>query len=88
MIRGTQKKMIVVKTTDSLCFEEAYFVVRRECSAGGGDMVNEANRMIARIEGEKKGRYDSKKGGLRSLALFLCGCGAGAIVTALITLVV
>ena len=87
-MRGTQKKMVVVRTPDSEYFEEAYFVVRRECSVGGGDMVNEANRMIARLENEKKGNCKDKKGKLKSIALFLVGCGAGAIFSALLTLVV
>ena len=88
MIRGTQKRMIVVKTTDSDCFEEAYFVVRREYSAGGGDMVNEANRLLSRLEGDKNGKLKGKQDRLKSIALFLVGCGVGAIFSALLSLVV
>ena len=48
MIRGAQKKMIVVRTHDSRVFEEAYFVVRpdREPPPDEGDMLSEANRII------------------------------------------
>ena len=50
MIRGTQKKMIVVRTHDSRVFEEAYFVMRpeRETVHDESDMLSEANRIICR----------------------------------------
>ena len=46
MLKGAQKKMIVVKTGDSKFFEEAYFVVRNDALCSGGDMVGEANKII------------------------------------------
>ena len=46
MIRGAQKKMIVVKTGDSALFEEAYFMVRAGVERAESDMVLEANRII------------------------------------------
>ena len=48
MIRGAQKKMIVIRTHDSRVFEEAYFVIRRdtEISEGETDMLTEADRII------------------------------------------
>ena len=50
MIRGAQKKMIVIRTHDSRVFEEAYFVIRRdsEGSADSCDMLTEADRIIRR----------------------------------------
>ena len=46
MLKGAQKRMVVVKTQDSRIFEEAYFVMRTDSAATGEDMVSEANRII------------------------------------------
>ena len=46
MLKGAQKKMIVVRTKDSRLFEEAYFVMRKdtpESSRDSGDILWEAN---------------------------------------------
>ena len=51
MIRGAQKRMIVLRTRDSRVFEEAYFVLRREADGDGAseqDMIREANRILER----------------------------------------
>ncbi len=48
-IRGTQKRMIVLKTAESRYFEEAYFLIRREAEAheeAPDDMLVEANRIL------------------------------------------
>ena len=46
MIKGVQKRIIVVKTADSPIFEEVCFIMRRDAKTRGGDMVTEANRII------------------------------------------
>ncbi len=46
MIKGARKNMIVVKTSDSLVFEEAYFVMRESESRDHDDMITEAGRII------------------------------------------
>lgn len=50
MIRGAQKRMIVIRTHDSRVFEEAYFVIRKEKEAvvEDSDMISEADRIIRR----------------------------------------
>ena len=54
MIKGTQKKIIVVKNPKSRIFDEAYFVVRSDGGKSAllnvthDDMVLEANKIIAR----------------------------------------
>lgn len=50
MIRGAQKRMIVVKTEGSRLFEEAYFILRRELPGGTPDrktLVGEAEKILA-----------------------------------------
>lgn len=47
MLKGCQREMIVLHTTDSPLFEDAYFVLRPEkMRAPHGDMLAEANRII------------------------------------------
>ena len=49
MLRGAEKRMIVVRTRDSRLFEEAYFVVRPEADREGrdeSDMLWEVNRIL------------------------------------------
>ena len=87
MIKGAQKKMIVVKTAESAVFEEAYFVLRRDSIAEEEDMVREASRIIE-SHGMKKRRRDGIKlsGIIISLAAFLAGIffGGGAAVLAVL----
>ncbi len=51
--KGTQKKMIMLKNTDSRYFEEAYFIIKDEIGhSQKGDacenaMIKEANRIIS-----------------------------------------
>lgn len=61
MLKGAQKRMIVVRTTDSKLFEEAYFVMRHDTDHGGGDrpdLLAEANRILegSRLHTEKHRR--------------------------------
>ena len=63
MLRGSQKRMIVVRTRDSRVFEEAYFVMRREAAGSGVgnrdddelDMLWEANRILENSLAKAKG---------------------------------
>lgn len=98
MLKGAQKKMIVVRTKDSRLFEEAYFVMRKdtpEISRDSGDILWEANRIIERNIGKKSdsplsSEENEKKHIDRRLMAFLffvgglaCG-GAGSAVFFLI----
>ena len=77
MIKGAQKRMIVVKTTESKIFEEAYFVLRREAEGvSQGDMVGEANRIIEECGGKKPKKSRWLRDKIAHAALFL---GSGAI---------
>ena len=61
MIKGIQKSMIWVQTPKSDCFEEAYFVVRKELGADrqrGNEMLREANRILAEHEEMKQTERD------------------------------
>lgn len=87
MIKGAQKKMIVVKTAGSEVFEEAYFVLRRESLAAEADMVREASRIID-SHGVKKARCEKARIGslIIGFTAFLTGalCGGGAVALAVL----
>ena len=85
MIRGAQKKVVVIKTADSKIFEEAYFVLKKDRGADGGDMVKEANRIIESFEeSDKKEKGEMFFGRLYSTALVIFGGGVGALSISLI----
>ena len=87
MIKGAQKQMIVVRTTDSRYFDEAYFVLRREIRPHRGvknDMLWEADRILQQTQ------QDSKRQGrkiCRGLLFFLLGILCGGVAAVLITLI-
>ena len=84
MIKGAQKKMIVVKTADSAVFEEVYFVMRRESNAERLDMLSEANRIIENSGGHKKrGKNKRVLRVILAISAFVCGGILGGVITAL-----
>ena len=85
MIKGAQKRMIVVKTTDSRVFEEAYFVMRGETSVSGEDMVTEAGRIIERCAGKRRERIRQASA---SILIPICSFIGGSVVGGGLTLVV
>jgi hypothetical protein len=87
MIKGAQKSMIVVKTAESRMFEEAYFVIRREARGTRGDMVQEADRIIAGCIGVKgnKRKADAARWIFAGVG-FVCGGLAGGFLVGILTL--
>ncbi len=84
MIKGAQKRMVIVKTTDSDLFEEAHFVMRREESGSKSDILTEANRIIEACGGRRKRREGIfRKHKVACGILFLSGGAAGAFLTLL-----
>ena len=87
MIKGVQKNMIWIQTPKSACFEEAYFVMRKELQAErqkGNEMLREANRILTEHEEMKQ---SGKKTVARRRDLWLLYFGGvfsgGAFVTLL-----
>jgi hypothetical protein len=93
MLRGAEKRMIVVRTRDSRLFEEAYCVVRPEAEgreSDGLDMLWEANRILDSSMAAAKGREAASSrpsprfGLLRGLVWFLMGLGTGGGIASLL----
>jgi hypothetical protein len=75
--------MIVVKTTDSSLFEEAYFVVRHDATSERMDMLAEADRIISGCGargGKKKKWYAQINIWIISAAAFAGGGVIGAAI--------
>ena len=85
LIKGIQRKMVLIRTPDSKIFEEAHLVLRTggvSCPSRDGDMLNEANRIIeqARI-GIDPAKHRARKAGKKGLLGFLFGglVGSGIV---------
>ncbi len=85
MIKGAQKRMIVIKTADSKIFEEAYFVVKLNYEGEELDMLAEADRIAAGVIETKKSSR-SKKPDKKSLIYGAC-CGLLGIFVGVIAVV-
>lgn len=89
MLKGAQRRMVVVKTQDSRIFEEAYFVMRTDSAATGEDMVSEANRIIEACVEKRRGRASRiNMTSMVPMATFVGGCILGGLLTALVMLIV
>ena len=79
MIKGAQKRMIVIRTKNSRYFDEAYFVLRGEVRSdadNGADMIREANRILEESRPATSPRRRRRRGWLLFLAGLFCGCAA------------
>ena len=81
MIKGAQKQMIVVRTSKSPYFDEAYFVLRREIRSQKhiqNDILAEANRILEENTPTSRPLKRRKK---QLLWGFLAGifCGGGLV---------
>lgn len=87
MIKGAQKKIVLVKTADSRIFEEAFFVLRKDSAAAEGDMVAEANKIIEGCEiGCRRSSRVTLKRTLFFASCFFCGSAFGGALVALVVM--
>ena len=92
MIKGVQRKMIVVKTDNSNVFETAYFVLRSDSDRSKGDtvdMLSEANRIVNEGNEPKKSKREKKKrfGRFAAFCIFLLGVVFGTASSLLVWLI-
>ncbi|MBR7181294.1 MAG: hypothetical protein IKD28_00750 [Clostridia bacterium] len=85
MLKGCQREMIVLQTQDSVFFESAYFVLRREKhTVPKIDLLAEANRIIGSGSDYFKRRTPQSRRGL----FFALGCLAGGGLSLLLCLLI
>ena len=72
MLKGFNRRIVVMKNTGSDIFDEAFFLVKENKARQGKSAVNEAKRIIREMEPDRR---DKRKIG--SVITFLAGCVAG-----------
>lgn len=71
MIKGLERKIVLLKNTNSRYFDEAYFIMKDDlASFDEGEILREAERIMFSAEGCKRIKGSRKKRALR-LALFI-----------------
>lgn len=77
MIKGTQKRAVVIKGSPESAFESAYFILKRERDGcGERQIIYEANRLISERTFKARAKI-SKKVWLLLLFIFLVGLALG-----------
>ena len=95
MLKGAQKRMVMLRTADSSLFETAYFILRDDSEVGVGErsptMLEEANRILDQSFTPRtatKGKVERPmRRMLRQLPGFLVGLLVGGAVVGLVWMV-
>ena len=86
MIKGARKEMIVVRTSNSRYFDEAYFVLREDTPRHhpkSTDILNEANRILAETVPDASSTLKKRN---RPWVTFVVGGFFGAVLSLIVTL--
>ncbi|MBR6633053.1 MAG: hypothetical protein IKL05_01985 [Clostridia bacterium] len=79
MIKGFNRRVVIMKNTGSEYFDEAYFLVKENMLKKGRSPVEEAKKLIRRLDdGIEKKRFSLLKS---PFFVFLWGCVAGIILS-------
>ena len=74
MIKGSNRRVVVMKNTGSDYFDEAYFLIKENLLKTGKSPVSEAKKIIRELDTRKR-----KSVFLSPLFLFLSGCVIGLL---------
>lgn len=86
MIKGTQKRAVVIKGSPESLFESAYFILKRERDGcGERQIIYEANRLISERTFKTRAKI-SKKVWLLLLCIFLVGLALGVALGLLLSI--
>lgn len=82
MVKGCEKRMVLVKNTGSELFEEAYFILnnKKASRVTRYDMIKEANRIAGEYSNTP---YEERRP--RALPVFLSGMAIGIAMSWLVT---
>ena len=86
MIKGARKELIVVRTSESRYFDEAYFILKEDAQKDRhkkSDILSEANRILAQIAPEVS---VPRKRNNRQWLFFGMGGICGAVLSVILTL--
>lgn len=86
MIKGSQKKIIHLRTGESSSFEEAYFILKEKAaeSAPNDNIIKEAMRIAESTE--ERARISRQKRFISSQTFFLAGVSICSLIFALTVL--
>ena len=85
MLKGTQKRILQIKSPNSALFEEAYFILKPTSDeARDDDMVTEAERLLASATLPKKKRRFSLS--WEDVLVFLAGVALSFVIFGVIAL--
>lgn len=88
MIKGTERKIIFLKSTKSKKFDEAYFVIKDDLiNDDETEILREAEKILFSAESCKKRKRKSSFS-FKGLFLFFLGLSLGATVSLIISLFV
>ena len=80
MLKGAQKRMIVIKTAKSSVFDEAYFLVKPNLDIEELDMIAEADKIARGVLGAEKEKKKKPRGEMKLYFIVgLLGVLAGAL---------
>lgn len=89
MVRGYQKRIIHLKSTESAVFDEAFFLVNEEGSRGMGEseLIREANRIVDESLRNKDKKIKRIKERLCRVGVFILGAAVSSLIWLLLTIV-
>ena len=91
MVKGIQRQMVMVRTSESEVFEMAYFVLRADTrkSADERSMIAEANSIVCATCGDKTySKKEKRRRSLKRAGVFVVGALSGAAFAAVALLAV
>lgn len=78
MIKGLERKMMLLKSTNSKYFDEAYFIMKDDISLyDEGEILREAERIMFSAETCKRIKKTSKRNFLKAFLFSLLGALVG-----------
>lgn len=87
MLKGTEKKIIYLKSTKSKHFDEAYFVLKDDIiNDRDGEILEEAERIIFKTDAFSK-RKQRKKVSFKGCFLFSLGTLTGSLFACVLCLI-
>lgn len=79
-LRGCQRKIILLKGTDSQIFDEAYFLLRRGAETfGNAEIIREAERIVNRNTTRRRRRV-TRRDGIAFVLGIACGIACGLLI--------
>ena len=79
-MRGCERKIIMLKGTDSEIFDEAYFLIRRDLKEGKAkEIVSEAQRIVDMNKTQQRQKRSRKREVITFVLGVLSGFALGAI---------